>query len=482
MGKTTGFQEWGREAPPKREKKERLHDAKEFILPVVPEQSKRQAGRCMDCGVPFCQQGCPLGNPIPDFNEHVWKGRWREAYLSLTSTNNFPEFTGRLCPAPCEAACVLSVNQDPVTIEQLEKEIIERAFKEGWVTPRPPLHRTGKSVGIVGSGPAGLAAAAQLNHAGHEVVVYEKDEVLGGLLRSGIPDFKMEKWVIDRRVALLEAEGVKFQTGVEPGKTLGWQELRSRHDALVLGIGARVGRELAVPGRELTGVVQAMDYLEAANRRVAKGEPLEGPSTGKRVVILGGGDTGSDCLGTALREGAASVSQIELMPVPPTVRPEGNPWPQWPLVLRTSSSQEEGGLRSFGFLTKRLLGDAGRLVALEGVEVTLEQGRLVEHPESLRRIDVDLLVLALGFTGPDTSSLAKELGVALDARGNVKVDRSFATNVPGVFAAGDAMRGASLIVWAISDGREAARSVDALLTGAPSRLPTRGQDTAFGGR
>ncbi|MDX2009733.1 MAG: glutamate synthase subunit beta [Myxococcaceae bacterium] len=482
MGKTTGFLEWNREAPPKREKKERLHDSKEFVLPVVPEQSKRQAGRCMDCGVPFCQQGCPLGNPIPDFNEQVWKGRWREAYLSLTSTNNFPEFTGRLCPAPCEAACVLAVNQDPVTIEQIEKEIIERAFQEGWVHAQPPTFRTGKTVAIVGSGPAGLAAAAQLNRAGHTVIVYEKDDVLGGLLRYGIPDFKMEKWVIDRRVRLLEAEGVTFKTGVAVGTSPTWAELKASHDAVVLGIGARVGRELGLPGRELSGIVQAMDYLEAANRRVASQSGGQGPATGRRVVVLGGGDTGSDCLGTALREEAASVSQIELMPVPPTARDLQNPWPQWPLVFRTSSSQEEGGLRSFGFLTKRLVGENGALVALEGVEVTLERGKLVEHPATLRRIDVDLLILALGFTGPDTSTLAQQLGVALDSRGNVKVDRQFATSVPGVFAAGDAMRGASLIVWAISDGREAARAVDTFLTGEPSTLPTRGTDAPFGGR
>jgi glutamate synthase (NADPH/NADH) small chain len=482
MGKTTGFLEWPRELPSKREKAERVHDAREFVLPLVPEQATRQAGRCMDCGVPFCQQGCPLGNPIPDFNEHVWKGRWRDAHLALATTNNFPEFTGRLCPAPCEAACTLSVNQDPVTIEQLEKEIVERAFKEGWITAQPPPFRTGKTVAVVGSGPAGLAAAAQLNRAGHFVTVYEKDDRLGGLLRYGIPDFKLEKGVIDRRLALLEAEGVTFKTGVEPGKTVPWSELKAGHDAVVIAVGARVPRELQLPGRELSGVVQAMDYLEAANRRVATDGGLEGPATGKRVVVLGGGDTGSDCLGTALREGAADVSQIELLPAPPGTRAPGNPWPQWPLVFRTSSSQEEGGLRTFGFLTKRLVGEHGRLVALEGVDVTLEDGKLVEHPQSTRRLEVDLLVLALGFTGPDVSSLKAQLGVDLDARGNVKADRSFATNVPGVYVAGDALRDASLIVWAIADGREAARSVDAFLTGQPSLLPTRGRDAPFGGR
>lgn len=479
MGKSTGFLEWSREPAPKRDKKERLHDFRELVLPMAPEQRPHQAGRCMDCGVPTCHQGCPLGNVIPDFNEHVFKGRWREAYLTLASTNDFPEFTGRLCPAPCEAACVLAVNQDPVTIEQLEKEIIERAFSEGWVTARAPAPSTGKSIAVVGSGPAGLAAAAQLNLVGHRVTVFEKDDRLGGLLRYGIPDFKLEKHFIDRRLALLEQEGVNFETKVDLGGKRSWKELRAAHDAVVLAMGARRARELTVPGRELSGVVQAMDFLEAANRRIASGGGVEGAATGKRVVILGGGDTGSDCLGTALREGAAEVSQIELMPVPPSVRAPSNPWPHWPLVFRTSSSQEEGGLRSFGFLTKQLIGDAGRLVALEGVEVTLENGALVEHAQTLRRIEVDLLVLALGFTGPDTESLTKELGISLDARGNVKVSSSFETSVPGVYAAGDAMRGASLIVWAISDGRECARSVDRVLMGRPSRIPTRGRDVPF---
>ncbi len=482
MGKPTGFMEWPREPAPKRDKKDRLHDAKEFVLPLHPEQAKKQAGRCMDCGVPFCQQGCPLGNPIPDFNEHVFQGRWREAFLALSTTNNFPEFTGRLCPAPCESACVLSVNQPPVTIEQIEKEISERAFSEGWVVPRPPLFRSGKKVAVVGSGPAGLAAAAQLNQAGHLVTVFERDDVVGGLLRSGIPDFKMEKSVIDRRVAVLEREGIAFRTGADVGKGLPWAELKAGFDAVVVCIGARVARELSVPGRDVAGVVPAMDYLERANRRIARGGGLEGEATGKKVIVLGGGDTGSDCLGTALREGASQVSQIELLPTPPSARVSGNPWPQWPMVFRTSSSQEEGGLRSFGFLTKRLIETQGKLTALEGVEVTFEQGVLIEHPETSRRLEVDLLLLALGFTGPETASLSSQLGVALDSRGNVKVDGGFATNVSGVFCAGDAVRGASLIVWAISDGREAARHVDSFLTGQPSGLPTRGRDTPFGGR
>lgn len=432
----------------------------------------------MDCGVPFCTQGCPLGNPIPEFNDAVFKGRWHEAYLALSATNNFPELTGRLCPAPCEAACVLSVNQQPVTIEQIEKEIIERAFKEGWVKPRAPLGVSGKSVAIVGSGPAGLAAAMQLNHAGHAVTVYERAETLGGLLRWGIPDFKLEKSIIDRRLELMEAEGVTFRTGVDVGGAVSWESLRDVHDAVLLCVGARRARELEVPGRELGGVMQAMGYLEGANRRQMERGGASGLATGKRVVILGGGDTGSDCLGTALREGALDVTQIELMPTPPTARLPTNPWPRWPMVFRTSSSQEEGGQRSFGFMTKRLLGVDGRLTALEGIDVRLEAGRLVEQPGTERRIDVELLLLSLGFIGPEQHGLS-ELGVTFDPRGNIHVGPTYATSAPGIFCAGDAMRGASLIVWAIADGREAARAVDAYLTGQPSSLPTKGTDSPF---
>jgi glutamate synthase (NADPH) small chain len=483
MAKSTGFLEWQREQAPKRPTVERLGDSREFALPVVEAQSVRQASRCMDCGIPFCQQGCPLGNPIPDFNEHVSKGRWKAAYEALTSTNNFPEFTGRLCPAPCEAACVLAVNQPAVAIEQIEKDIAERAFTEGWVTARPPSFHTSQSVGIVGSGPAGLAAAAQLNRAGHAVTVYEKDEALGGLLRYGIPDFKLEKHLVDRRLALMKAEGITFRTGIEAGKTIPWKQLAASHDALLLCIGARAPRQLDVRGNALQGVWQAMDYLEAGNRRITHNGARIGPATGKRVVILGGGDTGSDCLGTALREGATEVTQIELMPMPSATRSSSNPWPQWPMVFRTSSSQEEGGTRSFGFLTQRLLGnDSGALVALEGIEVSFDNGRLVEHPDRQRRIEVDLVILALGFTGPQTQSLCSELGVTLDARGAIEVTDQFATRVPGIFVAGDAMRGASLIVWAISDGREAAVAIDGFLTKSVSSLPTRGRDAHFGGR
>lgn len=488
MGKTTGFMEWARTAADKRGKDVRLSDYREFVLPLAPEQAKHQAGRCMDCGVPFCHQGCPLGNPIPDFNDHVYRGRWRSAFRSLSTTNNFPEFTGRLCPAPCEAACVLAIDQDPVTIEQMEKEIIERAFAEGWVHPRPPTSRTGRRVAVVGSGPAGLAAAAQLNQAGHLVTVFERDDRLGGLLRYGIPDFKMEKSVIDRRLELMKAEGIEFATGVQVGVEPTYAELHKSHDAVLLAMGARRPRELDVPGRDMDGVVMAMDYLEQQNRVVAGLQP-EGPrhdAAGKRVIILGGGDTGSDCVGTALRQKAAHVMQIELLPAPPPARADDNPWPQWPMIFRTSSSQEEGGERVFALMTKKLEGDGGKLRRLHAVtvELTTKDGRpqLSEVAGTEQTLDVDLLVLAMGFVGPETEALTRDLGVELDPRGNVQVDAQFATNVGGVYAAGDASRGASLVVWAISDGREAARSIDAYLTGRTDYLPTRGMHQPFGGR
>jgi glutamate synthase (NADPH/NADH) small chain len=492
MGKHTGFTEWPRQSLPKRDEQQRLGDWREFYLPRTNEQSRQQAGRCMDCGVPFCHQGCPLGNLIPDWNDLVYRDRWESAFRSLSTTNNFPEFTGRLCPAPCESACVLAIDADAVTIEHIEREIIERAFAEGWVRARPPSQRSGKKVAVIGSGPAGLAAAAQLNHAGHLVTVFERDDRLGGLLRYGIPDFKMEKSVIDRRLQLMEAEGIVFRCGVDIGRTLSWKELRASHDAVVLALGSRRPRELEVPGRELSGVVQAMDYLEAQNRRVA-GVALSASTSdahldasGKHVVILGGGDTGSDCLGTALRQHAANVTQVELLPAPPHERAATNPWPQWPLIFRTSSSQDEGGEREFARMTRRLLGREGRLSALETVQVELKTNgsarpSLVEVPGSEKEIPADLLILAMGFVGPETATLTAELGLALDERSNIKVDRRFATSVPGIYCAGDASRGASLIVWAISDGREAARSVDAFLRGSTS-LPTRGADAAFGGR
>ncbi len=483
MGKPTGFMEWPRENALKRPKTERIGDFREFALPLAPEQVREQSGRCMDCGVPFCMQGCPLGNPIPDFNDHLHRGRARAAFAALSSTNNFPEFTGRLCPAPCEAACVLSVNHDPVAIEQMEKEIIERAFSEGWVQPNPPASRTGRKVAVVGSGPAGLAAAAQLNRAGHLVTVFERDDAVGGLLRYGIPDFKMEKWVIDRRLEVLAAEGIEFRTGTDVGGSPGWDKLKADFDAVVIAVGARQPRELEVPGRELRGVVQAMTYLEAQNRALRGGPlPPELDARGRKVVILGGGDTGSDCLGTALRQDAASVEQIELLPAPPLSRVPENPWPQWPMVMRTSSSQEEGGARAFGRRTTRLSGEGGQLQAFQTVDVRLDGGRLVDVLGTESRFRVDLLVLAMGFVGPDTEAMKAQLGVALDARGNVQTDLSLATSVPGVFCAGDAHRGASLIVWAIAEGREAARAADAYLTGKPSILPSRGRDQHFGGR
>ncbi len=486
MGKVTGFLEWPRAAPAKRSKSDRLDDWMEFTQALPEETARQQAGRCMDCGVPFCHQGCPLGNLIPEFNEHVFRNHWEAAFQALDSTNNFPEFTGRLCPAPCEAACVLAIDQDAVAIETLEKEIVERAFREGWVRAHAPASRTGKRVAVVGSGPAGLAAASQLNQAGHTVTVYERAPALGGLLRYGIPDFKLEKWVIDRRLAILEEEGVLFRTGVEVGREPTFDALRATHDALVLAVGAQRPRELEVPGRELRGVVRAMDFLEAQNRRLA-GQlvPVDAPSAqDKRVIILGGGDTGSDCLGTALRQRAREVRQIELLPMPARARPTDNPWPQWPLIFRTSSSQEEGGERAFGLMTQKLSGEDGQLNALHAVQVELSREpsgalRFAEVPGSEVRFPVELLVLAMGFVGPETAPVTSQLGLELDGRGNIRVDRAFATSAAGVFAAGDASRGASLIVWAISDGREAARGADAWLMGSASRLPTRGVHQPF---
>jgi glutamate synthase (NADPH/NADH) small chain len=482
MGKPTGFMEWPREAPTKRKPAERTADYREFLHPLAPEVAKRQAGRCMDCGVPFCHQGCPLGNLIPDFNEHVFRGRWRQAFEALRQTNNFPEFTGRLCPAPCESACVVAIDRDPVSIEQTEREIIERAFAEGWVSARPPVQRSGRRVAVVGSGPAGLAAAAQLNAAGHTVTVYERQDRPGGLLRYGIPDFKLEKWVIDRRLALLEAEGVEFVTGVKVGVKPTWSELKAQHDAVVVAIGAERPRTLELPGADLTGVLLAMDFLEAQNRAVASGKESPLNAKDKRVIILGGGDTGSDCVGTSLRHGAKSVTQVELLPAPPELRPTGNPWPQWPMVMRSSSSHEEGGERLFGRRTTRLEGRDGQVVALHWVSVALEQGQLKDVAGTEERVEVDLLIQAMGFVSPVTGSLTEQLGVVVDRRGNVKVDGRFETSVPGVYCAGDAARGASLVVHAIADGREVARQVDTFLSAGSSLLPTRGRDCSFGGR
>ena len=491
MGKPTGFMEWERQLPEKRDAGERLGDYRELYLEQPAETTREQAGRCMDCGVPFCQQGCPLGNLIPDWNDLVFRDRWQDAYKALSSTNNFPEFTGRLCPAPCEAACTLSVNIQPVTIEQIEREIIERAYSEGWVQPQVARARTGRSVGVVGSGPAGMAAAQQLARAGHDVVLYEKSDRIGGLLRYGIPDFKMEKWVIDRRMEQMTAEGVRFETGVDAGGAVSWKELRDRHDALVIAIGAGQPRDLDVPGRDLAGVHFALEFLEQQNREVAgdSDTPDRVRATGRHVVVLGGGDTGSDCVGTSLRHGAASVTQIELMPAPPSAREADNPWPQWPLIYRTSTSHEEGGTREFALMTERLVGDdAGRVKELHAVRVELARGdngalRIVPNTSERVVIPCDLLVLAMGYTGiAAAASLREQLGVDVTRRDTVAADRRFRTNVPGVYVAGDAYRGASLIVWAISDGREAARTVDADLIGGRERLPTRGIHQPFGGR
>jgi glutamate synthase (NADPH/NADH) small chain len=489
MGKPTGFLEWRRELPGKRAIEERVHDFRELVLDRTPTEMRRQGGRCMDCGVPFCHQGCPLGNPIPDFNELVFRDRWRAAYEVLATTNDFPEITGRICPAPCEQACVLAFNDQPVTIEQIEKEIIERAFAQGWVRPNPPAHRTGKRVAVVGSGPAGLAAATRLNQAGHEVVVYEAADRIGGLLRYGIPDFKLDRAVLDRRLQVLEAEGVRFLTGHRVGEAPTWAELREAHDAMIVAVGAQRPREITVPGRELSGIHFAMDYLEQQNRRVA-GDPEVGSpilAAGKRVVVIGGGDTGADCHGTALRQGAVEVTSLEIAPQPPTRRPGDNPWPQWPMTLRTSTSHEEGGTRAFSVSTTGFVDDGKGGVAglrLTRVEAVTQGGRtrFEAVPGSEYVLPAELVLLAMGFVGAGTQSLVEQLGVAVDGAANVKVDKAFATNVPGVFAAGDAVRGPSLVVWGLAQGREAARGVDAWLRGGEAWVPTRGRDLSFGGR
>lgn len=434
----------------------------------------------MNCAVPFCHTGCPLGNLIPEWNHLMYVGQWERALERLHSTNNFPEFTGRVCPAPCEPACVLTINEEPVTIEYIEQAIAERGFQEGWVKPQPPNHRTGKRVAVVGSGPAGMAAAAQLNRAGHWVTVFERDRHIGGLLRLGIPDFKLEKRVVQRRVDLMAEEGVSFKTSVNVGRDISVAELKSEFDAVCLAIGATEARGLPIPGRELGGIHLAMEYLTQQNRRVA-GEAIDPgcsiTAEGKRVVILGGGDTGSDCVGTAHRQGAQSVQQLELLAKPPDQRQPNNPWPQWPLVLRTSAAHEEGGTRDYCVLTKEFTGRNGRVEKLHAVRVEWSQpddsGRatMTEVPGSLFTMDVDLVLLAMGFVHPEHGGLVTELGVELGGRGNVVVDKARMTSVPGVFAAGDSVRGASLVVWAIAEGRQAAHGIDVYLMGSSS-LPT----------
>jgi glutamate synthase (NADPH/NADH) small chain len=471
MADPRGFLNSGREVAARRPVDERVRDWREVyrddvgrvLLPIIGTQ----AGRCMDCGIPFCHQGCPLGNLIPEWNDLVWRDDWEGAIERLHATNNFPEFTGRLCPAPCETACVLGINQDPVTIKNVEVAIIDQAWSSGYVRPQPPDYLTGKTVAVVGSGPAGLAVAQQLTRAGHTVAVYERADKIGGLLRYGIPEFKMEKRHVDRRVEQMRREGTVFRTSVTVGKELTGGQLQERYDAVVIATGATVWRDLPVPGRELGGVHQAMDYLPQANR-VAHGEKVEDQivATGKHVVIIGGGDTGADCLGTAHRQAAASVTQLEILPRPSTDRPGGQPWPTYPMTFRVSSAHEEGGDRVYSVSTQRFLGDgADRVRALELVEVAMVDGRFEPVPGSEREIPAELVLLAMGFTGPEREGLLDQLGVELDARGNVKRDRSYMTSVPGVFVAGDAGRGQSLIVWAIAEGRAAAAGVDTFLTG-----------------
>ncbi|MBX9608793.1 MAG: glutamate synthase subunit beta [Gammaproteobacteria bacterium] len=482
MAKPTGFLEARREKQPYRPVTERLRDWRQVMAPYAPEHLNTQAARCMDCGIPFCHQGCPLGNLIPDWNDLVYRDRWQDAIERLHATNNFPEFTGTLCPAPCEGSCVLGVNDDPVTIKAVELAIIDRAFEEGWVQPQPPSTETGKRVAVVGSGPAGLAAAQQLRRAGHQVTVYERADRIGGLLRYGIPEFKMEKRVLDRRLDQMRAEGVVFHAGINVGVDLEIAELRSQFDAVVLTGGATVARDLPVPGRELGGIHQAMEFLTLQNRR-CEGDDIPDSefisAEGKHVVIIGGGDTGADCLGTSHRQGAKSVTSLEIMPKPPGGRAEDNPWPEWPRIYRVASAHEEGGERVYAVSTKRFVDDGqGRVRALELTDVEMKSvdGRMqfVEVPGSSREIPADLVFLAMGFVGPERPGLLEGLGVALDGRGNVTRDKNWMTSVPGVFTAGDMQRGQSLIVWAIAEGRAAAAGVDRFLMGStdlPAPLP-----------
>ncbi len=465
MGEPTGFISWRRETPTRRPIPVRVADWREVYEPFDEASLRRQAGRCMDCGIPFCNQGCPLGNLVPDWNDLVYRGGWRAAIERLHATNNFPEFTGRLCPAPCESSCVLGINADPVTIKQVELEIVERAWAEGWITPLPAATRTGHSIGVIGSGPAGLAAAQQLTRAGHEVTVYERADRAGGLLRYGIPEFKMEKRHLERRLAQMRAEGTQFVTGVEVGREMSVGALRARHDAIVVAVGATAWRDLPVPGRELAGIHQAMEYLPEANRACEGDDVPRETARGRHVVIIGGGDTGADCLGTVHREGAASVAQLEILSRPPDRRAEENPWPQWAAVYRTSSAHEEGGERVYSVRTRRFLDDgAGRVRGLEVEEVRAGAGGLEAVPDSVREIPADMVLLAMGFVGPARTAWLEELGIGWDARGAIARDERFVA-APDVYVAGDAGRGQSLIVWAIAEGRAVAAEVDRRLTG-----------------
>jgi len=468
VGKITGFKEYARETAARRPVAERVNDYFEVYQPFSDDKVRTQAARCMDCGIPFCHTGCPVNNIIPDWNDLVYRDQWQDAIRVLHSTNNFPEFTGRICPAPCEAACVLGINEPPVAIKLIEKTIVERAWQEGWIKPEPPETRTGKRVAVVGSGPAGLAAAQQLNRAGHWVTLFEKADRIGGLLRYGIPDFKMEKRVLDRRLEQMLEEGVRFQTGAHVGHNVPVEELRKEFDAILLAGGAEQPRDLKVSGRGLKGIYFAMEFLPQQNKRIAGDEvPNQILATGKRVVIIGGGDTGADCLGTCHRQKARSVQQFEIMPMPPEDRHASTPWPLWPLQLRTESAHEEGGLRDWALNTTKFTGDEnGNVKQLHAVRV----GAPPEFellPGTEVAIEVDLVLLALGFSGPVKQGMVEQFGVELDSRGNIATKGNYMSSVPGVFAAGDARRGQSLVVWAIAEGRSAAKAIDEYLTRNP---------------
>jgi glutamate synthase (NADPH/NADH) small chain len=477
MGLVKGFLEIERKERPYEKVEARLKTWKEFVLPLPPAEVSKQGARCMDCGIPFCHNGCPVNNIIPEWNELVRRDRWRDALEVLHSTNNFPEFTGRICPAPCEASCTLNIDDNPVTIKSIECSIVDRGWQEGWIQPLVPAKKTGKRVAVVGSGPAGMACAQQLARAGHAVTLFEKSDRIGGLLRYGIPDFKMEKHLIDRRMKQMAAEGVEFRTGVEVGATLSVKSLLEGYDAVALTGGAEAPRNLQVPGRELDGIHFAMDFLVQQNKRVAGDDEARAApkgtitARGKHVIVIGGGDTGSDCVGTSNRQGAASVTQLEVMPQPPEKENKALTWPDWPLKLRTSSSHEEGVGRDFAVLTKRAVGTNGKVEALECVRVTWSDGGLKEAPDSTFQLKADLVLLAMGFLGPRTPGMIEEAGVALDPRGNIAATvKDYRASVPKLFAAGDMRRGQSLVVWAIREGRQCARAIDESLMGS-STLP-----------
>ena len=480
MADPKGFLTVQRETPTRRPVDVRIQDWKEVYEPQEFAHLQKQASRCMDCGIPFCHQGCPLGNLIPEWNDLIWRGEKKEAVARLHATNNFPEFTGRLCPAPCETACVVGINGNPVTIKQVELRTIEEAFDYGDVQPLAPDRLSGKTVAVIGSGPAGLAAAQQLTRAGHTVAVYERAEKVGGLLRYGIPEFKMEKSIVDRRITQMEGEGTRFRAGVNVGVDITGHQLRTKYDAIVLAVGSTNWRDLPVPGRELKGIYQAMEFLPWGNKQglgeLAGELPIN--AHGKHVVILGGGDTGADCLGTSIRQGAASVTQLEIMPRPTEERPSAQPWPTYPMLYRVSSAHEEGGERIYSVSTEEFLGDGnGNLRALKLVEMVFENGRFEKVPGSEREIPADLVFLAMGFVGPEKSALLEQLEVEFDDRGNIKRDSEFSTNIEGVFVAGDAGRGQSLIVWAIAEGRSVAAAVDTFLVGE-TQLPAPIEPTA----